>query len=170
MAETTLTTQQAIWKSKNQRILVLTNSLFYKLGHISNSTCRSGVRASPTHTLTKVLQTHLLEQAGIPKDIARKTLNWSRSLQKKAYAKGNRSHRAKNQRAPPQRQKKHRDPSACTTDDSSDGDGRAESSLWPRSQRSGWHDNDSSLEDLESTNESAREDSEYNDNDDSMSI
>jgi len=170
-SEGTSGTQQAIWKGKNQRILVLTNPLFYKLGHISNSSHRSSIRAPPTHTPTKVLQTHLLEQAGIPNDIARKTLNWSRSLQKKAYAKGNRSHKAKNRRAPPQRQKKHRDASTDDddTDVSSKADGRTKRRLRSQSQRSGRHvlnsdpdleDNMESLDD-ESVSDKSKDDSDY---------
>jgi hypothetical protein len=116
-SETTSGTQQVIWKGKDGKIQILTNPSFYKLRCISNSTRRSNVRAPPTHTPTKTLQTFLLEQAGISKEVARKTVNWSRTLQKAAYAKGNRSGKAKNRRAPPQR-KKHGDPVRDDVDNS----------------------------------------------------
>jgi len=120
-SETTSGTQQVIWKGKNQKIHILTNPLFYKLRHISNSTHRrSAIRAPPTHTPTKVLQKHLLEQAGISKEVAQRTLNWARSLGKQTYAKENRSGKAKNRRAPPQRKKRPRDTSGEDNKDSSD--------------------------------------------------
>jgi len=97
--------QQVIWKVQKQDILVLTNPSFYKLVRVSGTSRHSSTRAPPAHAPKKSLQVSLLEQSGVSRNVARKAVNWSRTLQKEAHEKTRRSGKAKNRRVPPQRKK-----------------------------------------------------------------
>jgi hypothetical protein len=103
--------RDVVWDIKNKCVVILTNPLFYKLQKVGNGGQQRKMRRAPTHTAKKQLLVSFLEHQGVTTRVAKRAVNWSKSIAKR------RSGKAKNRRAPPQRNPAKVDESGFCDDD-----------------------------------------------------
>lgn len=107
--------RDAVWDVKNGCVVVLTNPLFYKLQSVGKGGQRRKTRRAPAHTAKKALLISFLMQTGVELQVAKRAVNWTKSIAKR------RSGKAKNRRAPPKRKtQKATEPEVSEDDDEDD--------------------------------------------------